>query len=83
MLDKVKKQLYQSMYFYQKFLSEDFLISTILDPRVKCIDNKIEKEAILHKKYKEYEENYLQSPIESQASSPIPSNISTFSIIIY
>jgi len=29
------------------------------------MNNKIEKEAILHKKYEEYEENYLQSPIES------------------
>ena len=59
MLDKVKKQLYQSICFYQKFLSEDFLISTILDPKVKCIDNEIEEEAILHKKYEKYKENYL------------------------
>ena len=65
MLDKVKKQLYQSICFYWKFLPKDFLISTILDLRVKCIDNEIEEEAILRKKYEEYEENYLQSPIES------------------
>ncbi len=83
MLDKVKKQLYQSMCFYWKFLSEDFLISTILDPRVKYIDNEIEEEAILRKKYEEYEKNYLQLPIESRASFPTLFNISTFSTIIY
>jgi len=42
------------------------------------MDNKIEEEAILHKKYEEYEENYLQLPIESQASSLTSSDISTF-----
>ena len=47
------------------------------------MDNEIEEEAILRKKYEEYEKNYLQSPIKSQASSPTPSDISTFSTIIY
>ena len=71
------------MYFYWKFLPEDFLILTILNLRVKCMNNETEKEAILHKKYEEYKENYLQSPIESQASSLTLSDISIFSIIIY
>ena len=47
------------------------------------MDNEIEEEAILHKKYEEYEKNYLQSPIKSQASSLTLSDISTFSTIIY
>jgi len=47
------------------------------------MDNEIEEEAILHKKYEEYEKNYLQLPIESRASFPTLFNISTFSTIIY
>ena len=83
MLDKVKKCLHDAICFYWKFLPEDFLISTILDPRVKYMDNEIEEEEILRKKYEEYQENYIQSPIESWATSPIPSGTSTFSTVIY
>jgi len=67
------------MCFYWQFLPEDYLLSTILDPRVKFIYNKDEEE-ILRKKYEEYREIYLPTPIESRASSPTPSETST---IIY
>jgi hypothetical protein len=72
-LDKVKKNLYDAMCFYWRFLSEDYLLSTILDPRVKYIYNK-EEEEILRKKYAEFKDDYLPTPMESRASSPIPSS---------
>jgi len=62
LLDKVRKDLYNVMCFYWKVLSEDYLISTIFDPRIKSINNKTEEEEILHKKYEEYKENYLPTP---------------------
>ena len=42
-LDKVKKNLYNVMCYYWRFLPEDYLLSTILDPRVKHIYNKEEE----------------------------------------
>jgi hypothetical protein len=81
-LDKVKKNLYDAMCFYWKFLPEDYLLSTILDPRIKYIYDKEEEEEILYKKYNEYKENYLPTPRESRAPSPTQSE-NTFSTIIY
>ena len=75
-LDNVKKNLYDAICFYWRFLPEDYLLSTILDPRVKHMYNK-EEEEILRKKYDEYKENYLPTPIESRASSPAPSEMSS------
>ena len=79
-LDKVKENLYNAMCFYWRVLPEDYLLSTILDPRVKHIYDKDEEEEILRKKYKEYKEIYLPTPLESRASSPTPPETST---IIY
>src|SRR5215204_2271001 len=83
LLDKVRKDLYNAMCFYWKVLSEDYLISTILDPRIKSMNNKIEEEEILHKKYEEYKENYLPTPNESRSSSPTPSESSIILNPIY
>lgn len=83
LLDKVRKDLYNAMCFYWKVLSEDYLISTILDPRIKSMNNKTEEEEILHKKYEEYKENYLPTPNESRSSSPTPSESSIILNPIY
>jgi hypothetical protein len=82
LLDKVRKDLYNAMCFYWKVLSEDYLISTILDPRIKSMNNKIEEE-ILRKKYEEYKENYLPTPNESLSSSSTPSESSIILNPIY
>ena len=74
-LEKVKKDLYDALCFYWNFFSDDYLLSTILDPRIKSMGNKVEEEEILHKKYEEYRENYLPTPIESHASSLTPFSI--------
>ena len=76
LLDKVRKDLYDAMCFYWKVLPEDYLLSTILDPKIKSMNNKPEEEEILHKKYEEYKENYLPTPSESRAPSPTPSETS-------
>ena len=73
LLDKVKKDLYNAICFYWKILPEDYLLSTILDPRIKSMGNKTEEEEILYKRYEEYKENYLPTPNESRVSSPTPS----------
>ena len=83
LLDKVRKDLYNAMCFYWKVLSEDYLILTILDPRIKSMNNKTEEEEILHKKYEEYKENYLPTPNESRSSSPTPSESSIILNPIY
>jgi hypothetical protein len=74
-LDKVKKNLYNAMCYYWNFTSDENLLSTILDPRIKSIGKKAEEEEILHKYYEEYQENYLLTPIISltisHATSPI------------
>ena len=70
-LDEVKKNLYSTMCYYWNFLPEDYLISTILDPRVKHMNEEGEEE-ILRNKYEEYKENYLPTPIESQFSFSTP-----------
>src|SRR4051794_33219546 len=45
LLDKVRKDLYNAMCHYWKILPEDYLVSTILDSRIKSMGNKIvEKE---------------------------------------
>lgn len=73
-LDEVKKNLYEAMCYYWQFIPEDYLVSTILDPRIKCMneDDENEAEEILRKKYEEYSANYLPTPIESRSSSPTP-----------
>ena len=73
-LDEVKKNLYTAICHYWQFLPEDYIISTILDPRIKCMNEEDEHEAeeILRKKYEKYSENYLPSPNESRSSSPTP-----------
>jgi hypothetical protein len=76
LLDKVKKDLYDAMCYYWAGFSEDYLISTILDPRIKSMSNKSEEEEILRKKYEEYKEHYLPTPSESRTSSPTPSESS-------
>jgi hAT family C-terminal dimerisation region len=76
LLDKVRKDLYNAMCYYWKVLPEDYLLSTILDPRIKSMGNKVAEEEILHKKYEEYQENYSPTPNESRASSPTPSETS-------
>ncbi|CAB5179529.1 unnamed protein product [Rhizophagus irregularis] len=65
------------MYLYWNVLSENYILSTILDPRIKSINNKAEEEEILHKKYEEYKENYLPTPNESRASFPTQSESSS------
>ena len=79
-LDEVKQNLYHAMGFYWQFLPEDYLLSTILDPRIKCMNEEDENEAeeILRKKYDEYKENYLPTPIESRSTSPIPTEITIY-----
>src|SRR5215204_30186 len=52
LLDKVKKDLYNAMCYYWSVLSEDYLLSTILDPRIKSMNNKAEEEEILQKNMK-------------------------------
>ena len=78
-LDKIKQNLYNAICHYWNFTSDDNLLSTILDPRVKSIGKKDEEEEILHKYYEEYQENYLptpiESPIESRSTSPTPIEI--------
>src|SRR5439155_17918916 len=59
------------MCYYWNFLPEDYLISTILDPRVKHMNEEGEEE-ILQNKYEEYKENYLPTSIESQFSFLTP-----------
>lgn len=76
LLDKVRKDLYNAMCVYWNVLSEDYTLSTVLDPRIKSMNNKEEEKEILHKKYEEFKENYLPTPIESRASSPTPSESS-------
>jgi len=73
-LDEVKKNLYNAMCFYWEFLPEEYLISTILDPRIKCMNEEDENEAeeMLRKKYEEYKDDYLPTPIESRSASPTP-----------
>ena len=83
LLDKVRKDLYNAMCFYWNVLPEDYLLSTILDPRIKFMNNKEEEKEILHKKYEEYKENYLPTPNESRASSPTPSETSVILNPIY
>lgn len=83
LLNQVKKNLYNAMCFYWKILSEDYLLSTILDPRIKSMNNKVEEEEILYKKYEEYKENYQPTPSESRASSPTPSESSVILNPIY
>lgn len=79
-LDEVKQKLYHAISFYWQFLLDDYLLSTVLDPRIKCMNEEDENEAeeILRKKYEEYKENYLPTPIESRSSSPIPSETTIY-----
>src|SRR5947208_8227509 len=63
LLDKVKKDLYNAICFYWKVLPEDYLLLTILDPRIKSMGNKIEEKEILCKNYEEFKENYLPTPL--------------------
>ena len=81
LLDKVKKDLYNAICFYWKVLPVNYLLSTILDPRIKSMGNKIEEEEILCKNYEEFKENYLPTPIESRAPSPTPSETSVTNLI--
>src|SRR3954453_10143829 len=62
-LNEVKKNLYNSMCYYWECTTDDNLLSTILDPRVKSMGNKVEEEE-LHKYYEEYQVDYLSTPIE-------------------
>jgi hypothetical protein len=82
-LNQVKSDLYNALCFYWKFLSNDYLLSTILDPRIKSMGNKAKEEEILLQKYEEYKENYVPTPNESRSSSPTPSETSIISNIIY
>jgi len=82
-LDEVKKNLYNAMCYYWNFTSDDSLLSTILDPRVKSMGKKAEEEEVLRKYYEEYQENYLPTPIESRAASPTPSETSIILNSIY
>ena len=77
LLNKVRKDLYNAMCLYWDVLSEDYILSTILDPRIKFMNNKEEEEEILHKKYEEYKEKYLPTPVESPIESPIESRTSS------
>ena len=70
MLDQVKKNLYDAMCFYWQFLSEDYMLSAILDPRIKRVNDELEKdEELLRQKY-EYYQDQLQTPAESRPVSP-------------
>jgi len=71
-LNEVKKNLYNAMCHYWNFISDDILLLTILDPRIKTMENKQEEEEILRKYYEKYQEDYLPTPIESRAASPTP-----------
>ncbi|CAB5369718.1 unnamed protein product [Rhizophagus irregularis] len=82
MLKKVKESLYNAICYYWKFLPEDYLISTILDPRIKYMGVRSNEEEILREKYEEYKEDFLPTPIASQPTSPTLSE-TTFSTIIY
>ncbi|CAB4406770.1 unnamed protein product [Rhizophagus irregularis] len=50
---------------------------------IKSINNKVEGKEILHKKYKEYKENYLPTPNKSHVSSSTPSESSVILNPIY
>ncbi|CAB5345881.1 unnamed protein product [Rhizophagus irregularis] len=82
MLKKVKESLYNAICYYWKFLPEDYLISTILDPRIKYMGVRSNEEEILREKYEEYKEDFLPTPIASRPTSPTLSE-TTFSTIIY
>jgi hypothetical protein len=69
-LDNVKKNLYNAVCHYWNFTSDDNLLSTILDPRIKSMGKKDEEEEMLHRYYEIYQENYLPTPVESRAASP-------------
>ena len=76
-LEKVKENLYNAMCFYWDDLPEDYKISTLLDPRIKSVNEEVEKDdEILCQKYDEYQ-YHLQSPIESRPVSPTQSEYST------
>src|SRR5215213_4405710 len=83
LLSKVRNDLYNAICFYWQVLSEDYLISTILDPRIKSMNNKAKEEEILRRKYEEYKENYLPTPNESRSSSPTRSESSIILNPIY
>src|SRR5256714_11030623 len=76
-LNEVKKNLYNSMCYYWECTTDDNLLSTILDPRVKSMRNKVEEEELLHKYYEEYQVDYLLTPIESHTASLTSSEVST------
>ena len=76
-LDEVKKKLYNAMCHYWKNTSDDNLLATILDPRVKSMGNKAEEKELLRDYYEKYQEDYLPTPIESRTASPTPSESST------
>jgi hypothetical protein len=82
-LDKVKKNLYNAMCHYWNFASDDNILSTILDPRVKSMGKKVEEEEVLQKYYEEYQENYFPTPVESRTASPTPSETSIILNPIY
>ena len=80
-LEKVKENLYNAMCFYWDDLPEDYKISTLLDPRIKSVNEEVEKDdEILRQKYDEYQ-YHLQSPIESRPVSPTQSEYSTITSI--
>jgi hypothetical protein len=66
------------MCHYWNYTSDDSLLSTILDPRVKSMGKKTEEEEILYKYYEKYQENYLPTPIESRSTSPIQPETSIY-----
>jgi len=76
-LDNVKKNLYNAVCHYWNFTSDDNLLSTILDPRIKSMGKKDEEEEMLHRYYEIYQENYLPTPVESRAASPTPFETNT------
>jgi hypothetical protein len=81
MLDRVKKNLYDVMCFYWGHLPNDYKISTLLDPRIKRVNEEIEKdEEILRQKYDDYQ-YHLQTPSESRPVSPTQSEYSTIASI--
>jgi hypothetical protein len=80
-LNEVKNNLYNAICHYWQNISDDNLLATILDPRVKSMGSKEKEEEILRKYYEEYQENYLPTPIESRTASPTPSELSTNPIL--